>query len=86
MAVAERKRKNKPSDLPPEQWAELFRLYAEGHSITTICTLFQMGHEVVSRRLKENGLIKSQHEMNVDKARKSRLQLIPRGRFADLYK
>jgi DNA invertase Pin-like site-specific DNA recombinase len=86
MAVAERKRKNKPNNVSQEEWAELFKLYSEGHSITTCATVFKLGHEIITKRLKENGLVKSEHEIHKDKARKSRLQLIPKGRFADLYK
>lgn len=86
MAIAERKRKNKPNNLLPDQWAELFKLYAEGHSITTCATLFNIGHGIISEKLKENGMLRSAHEMNVEKARKTRLDLIPKGRFADLYK
>lgn len=86
MSYAARKQRNKSQDLHPDRWAELFELYLKGHSITTCSTIFKISYGAITNKLKECGIEKPNKVIDAGKCRETRLTIIPKGRFADLYK
>ena len=75
-----RKGPNRVGTLDSEQWAQVFKYYAEGHSITTLAVLFNIAHAIISERLKAAGVFKAGRK--VDPRSAMRDKLIPKGRFA----
>jgi hypothetical protein len=53
---ATRKLARKAQDLSFEEWTQLYKLRSEGHSIGTLASLFNLGHEIISDRLRSVGL------------------------------
>ena len=79
----ERKRVNKAKNkhLDPLQWADLFRIYQDGHSVCTLATLFNIDHSVVTEKLRSFGIYRPVDSS--DKSGEMRRRIIPRGKYAD---
>lgn len=81
-AYPKRKRFNRKQHLTDAQWAEVVEKYtAEKHSITTLASVYNIGHEYLRKGLLARGI--EIERRNIGSFMEKRLEVIPKGIFAD---
>jgi hypothetical protein len=81
-ARPKRKRFNKKQHLTDEQWVDVIKKYTEEkHSITTLASIYNIGHEYLRKGLIARGF--EIERRNIGSFMEKRLEVIPKGRFAD---
>ena len=78
--TVERKRRNKKEELTGDEWARLCQLYCAGHSVGTLSSLFDMGHDMISEKLKSLGIYRTRKHL--DPSKTMRNEVLKTGKFA----